>query len=77
MMLFWQTGVSKSLLADILMGEKAVRAAPDMRRRLLQSTETVDLDDEASVEIIQFQNLHLGFIQYLSPLKMGARCVAF
>jgi hypothetical protein len=77
MMLFWQTGVSKSLLVNVLMRGKVVRPAPDMRHCLLQSTETVDLDDETFVGTIRLEDLHLGIIQYLSPPKTGARCVAF
>lgn len=77
MVLFWQTGVSKSALVNILVGERVACPASDTRHRLLQCTETVDLDDEISVETIRFKNLHLGIIEYHSPPKMGARCVAF
>jgi hypothetical protein len=70
---FWQ----KSSLVNILMGERVAHPAPGTRRRLLQCAETVDLDGEASVETIRFEDLHLGVVQYLSPPKMGARCVAF
>jgi hypothetical protein len=77
MVLFWQTGVSKSSLVNILMREKVARPAPDTRRCLLQCTETIDMDDETSVKTIRLEDLHLGFVQYLSPPKMCARCVVF
>ncbi|KAG1812614.1 uncharacterized protein BJ212DRAFT_460389 [Suillus subaureus] len=73
MMLSWRTGVSESLLVNILAREKVVHTAPDMRYRLLQCTETIDLDDETSAESIRLEDLHLGMIECLIPPRMGAR----
>ncbi|KAG2131416.1 uncharacterized protein EDB93DRAFT_939974 [Suillus bovinus] len=71
MLLFWQTGASKSSLVNVLGRKEVARIAPDTRHRLLQRTETTNFDDETPVEIIRPESLHLGIIECLIALKIG------
>jgi hypothetical protein len=73
--LFWLTGVSKNSFVNILAREKLAHTAPDMRCRLLQCTEAIDLDDKTSVKIVRFEDLNLGMLECLILPRMGARCV--
>ncbi|KAG1771158.1 P-loop containing nucleoside triphosphate hydrolase protein [Suillus placidus] len=71
--LSWQSGAGKSSLVNLMSEEVVAPTAPDMRCRMLQCSETVDLDDKTSEAFLRPEDSRLRIREYLIPPNMGAR----
>jgi energy-coupling factor transporter ATP-binding protein EcfA2 len=68
-----QLGAGKSSLVNLTSEEKVARTAPDIRCRMLQCSETVNLDDKTSETFLRPEDPNLRIREHPAPPKMGTR----
>lgn len=71
--LFWQTRTGKSSPVNLMTRKEVTPRGPDMQRRMLQCSETIDLDDRTSEVFLRSEDPPLKIREYSIPPKISAR----
>ncbi|KAG1812615.1 uncharacterized protein BJ212DRAFT_460427 [Suillus subaureus] len=73
-----KTVASNGSLVNLMEGDVVARTAPDVRRHVLQRSETVHLDDKTSKAFLRLVDPCLRIRGYtIIPPQIGTRCIVF